>query len=87
MCGFVCTVNLKINNDLILRKFNHLKKIYQHRGPDNINFYSNERSQVLFRRLKIIELSNSANQPFVDDNFVMVYNGEVYNYLELKNDY
>ena len=86
MCGFVCTVNLKINNDLILRKFNHLKKIYQHRGPDNINFYSNERSQVLFRRLKIIELSNSANQPFVDDNFVMVYNGEVYNYLELKND-
>ena len=84
MCGFVCALNLKINNDLIINKFNQLKKINLHRGPDNISFYQNKNSQVLFRRLKIIELSNKANQPFCNKDFVMVFNGEIYNYIELK---
>ena len=86
MCGFVCTVNLKINNDIILNKFKNLEKIHQHRGPDNISLYLNKKIQALFRRLKIIELSDTANQPFMDDNFVMLYNGEIYNFLELKKE-
>ena len=37
-------------------------------------------------RLKIIDLSDNANQPFKseDSNFVLIYNGEIYNYKELK---
>ena len=40
-------------------------------------------------RLKIIDLSDKANQPFKseDSNFVLIYNGEIYNYKELKKDY
>ena len=40
-------------------------------------------------RLKIIDLSNEANQPFKskDKNITIIYNGEIYNYDELKNKY
>ena len=37
-------------------------------------------------RLKIIDLSEKSNQPFRYDNSVLVYNGEIYNFLELKKE-
>src|ERR1051326_8694808 len=38
------------------------------------------------RRLSIIDLSSAADQPMIKDNLVMVYNGELYNYRELKKE-
>ena len=47
-----------------------------------------DKYSILFRRLKIIDLSKNANQPFLsnDGKIVLVFNGEIYNYLELKNE-
>ncbi|HEV2478853.1 MAG TPA: asparagine synthase (glutamine-hydrolyzing) [Puia sp.] len=57
-----------------------------HRGPDADGFYDG--SQVAFghRRLSILDLSSAANQPFFDRSgrYVMVFNGELYNYEEVK---
>lgn len=57
----------------------------RHRGPDKQNFYNDEKVSLGHARLKVIDLSDDANQPFYSKNgrYVMVYNGEVYNFREL----
>ena len=60
-----------------------------HRGPDGEGFWKNEKGNVGFghRRLKIIDLSENAAQPMqYGDRYTIVYNGEIYNYLELKKE-
>jgi asparagine synthase (glutamine-hydrolysing) len=66
--------------------------LLDHRGPDSSGFFHrrfDENSvEFGFRRLSIIDLSESANQPFKssDEKYVAVFNGEIYNYLELRNE-
>lgn len=57
-----------------------------HRGPDNQGEWSDERTYMGHRRLNIIDLSASANQPMDDPSgrYAFAYNGEIYNYLELR---
>lgn len=60
----------------------------QHRGPDHTQTYIDEGFAGLgHNRLSIIDLSPQAHQPFVDTSgrYVLVFNGEIYNYKELKN--
>lgn len=56
-----------------------------HRGPNAVGYYSDETIGLGHRRLSIIDLSEGANQPMhsADNRFVMVYNGEVYNFREI----
>jgi asparagine synthase (glutamine-hydrolysing) len=58
-----------------------------HRGPDAAGFTDlspQKAVQLAHRRLSIIDLSTSANQPFVKDGLHLSYNGELYNYRELR---
>jgi asparagine synthase (glutamine-hydrolysing) len=61
-----------------------------HRGPDFSSFlkYTHEKSKVFIgsNRLKIIDLHDEANQPFVsgDGRYILSYNGEIYNYQEIR---
>jgi asparagine synthase (glutamine-hydrolysing) len=59
-----------------------------HRGPDAGGVWTHEDDRVSIhlghRRLSIIDLSAAADQPMVKDNLVMVYNGELYNYREIR---
>ena len=57
-----------------------------HRGPDSDGFYTEGSLAFGHRRLSIIDLSSAANQPFHDQSgrYVMVYNGEIYNYQEVR---
>ncbi|MDA3866218.1 MAG: asparagine synthase (glutamine-hydrolyzing) [Salinivirgaceae bacterium] len=66
----------------------HLEKMAEalaHRGPDHQGIYHSSNAGLAHRRLSIIDLSDDANQPFYsqDGRYVMVYNGEVYNFKEL----
>jgi asparagine synthase (glutamine-hydrolysing) len=59
-----------------------------HRGPDAAGFTDlspQNAVQLAHRRLSIIDLSTSADQPFVKDGLHLSYNGELYNYRELRN--
>lgn len=58
----------------------------RHRGPDAGGEWFDEAVALGHRRLSIIDISAYANQPMVKDGLVIVYNGEVYNYQELKEE-
>ncbi|MBK8501584.1 MAG: asparagine synthase (glutamine-hydrolyzing) [Saprospiraceae bacterium] len=57
-----------------------------HRGPDSGGIYTEQNVGFGFRRLSIIDLSDHANQPMVntDRNVVLIFNGEIYNYIEIR---
>ena len=63
-----------------------LKDVLHHRGPDENGEYKYKNLTLLHTRLAIQDLS-CGGQPFVHENFVMVFNGEIYNHLELRKDY
>ena len=56
-----------------------------HRGPNAEGYFTDDICSLGHRRLSIIDLSDNANQPMHSENdqYIMVYNGEVYNYLEI----
>ncbi len=57
-----------------------------HRGPDAEGFYLDGPVAFGHRRLSIIDLSEAANQPFIDNSgrYTIIFNGEIYNYAEIK---
>ena len=57
-----------------------------HRGPDGTGVYTDDFVQLGHTRLSIIDLTDAASQPMLsqDARYVITYNGEIYNYLELK---
>ena len=62
-------------------------RYYKHRGPDDEGFYEDDKISLAFRRLSIIDLSNGHQPMFNEDSsMVILFNGEIYNYQELKED-
>ena len=57
-------------------------------GPDDCGVYyaTNARVSLAHRRLSIIDLSSFSRQPFVNERYVLVFNGEIYNYREIAKD-
>ena len=67
-------------------RIDEMLKVQKHRGPDNTSMWNDNLIQLGHNRLSIIDLSEDANQPFENDNYVLVFNGEIYNYLEIKSE-
>tara|TARA_B100002019_G_scaffold266093_1_gene256095 strand:+ start:5490 stop:7304 length:1815 start_codon:yes stop_codon:yes gene_type:complete len=88
MCGFVAVINSKENSEKLRKSFFKLKSINNHRGPDDVKIIHKRNYSLLFRRLEIIDLHKRSAQPFTDQTgkIHLLFNGEIYNYLELKNE-
>lgn len=89
MCGIAGVFSKKLSETNLI----HQILADQHaRGPDNqgLEKYTGLQSEIILghNRLKIIDLTNQANQPMWDDThqYCIVYNGEIYNYLELRSE-
>lgn len=86
MCGISGYISLK--NEVGRENFLRATDKLNHRGPDASGFYSNDDNTLYLghKRLSIIDLSTASNQPFFSKcgRYVMVYNGEVYNFKEIK---
>ena len=83
MCGIIGSIGKKDN------RLN--PSLLEHRGPDGIGMWSSPDSespvQLGHSRLSILDLSANGNQPFIlDDRYVFVFNGEIYNFLELRGE-
>lgn len=59
-----------------------------HRGPDSVGIYNDGQNYLGHTRLSIIDVNDASNQPFysTDKRYVLVFNGEVYNFQELKRE-
>jgi asparagine synthase (glutamine-hydrolysing) len=86
MCGLSGIIN-KIHGPVSEDEIKSMNKKIIHRGPDSEGYYFDKNLALGFRRLSIIDLSNSANQPMTyNDKYVIVFNGEIFNYLEIKQE-
>lgn len=87
MCGIIGSLSRHPENE---ERFIQLRDRLRHRGPDDAGVWRNQAGTVIFghRRLSIIDLSDTSHQPFVSTGgrCVIVFNGEVYNYLEIRKD-
>ena len=83
MCGFVGFTGEVKNKEEILKE---MMDTIVHRGPDSQGSYLDDNIALGFRRLSIIDLSESGRQPLFNEDrtLVLVFNGEIYNYKELK---
>ena len=85
MCGISGYIGNQKIEDSILKKTLSLMK---NRGPDSQNTYKinfkKTNVYLLHSRLSIIDLTEYANQPFSSFDKTLIFNGEIYNYLELK---
>ncbi len=86
MCGITGIVGHQINNSNNHSAIKKMNDAIAHRGPNSEGVWNDEHCFLGHRRLSIIDLSEAGNQPFFsqDKRYVMVYNGELYNYKELK---
>ena len=90
MCGisgFLNFNNYFSHNDL--KRFSlSMSSTLERRGPDSFGIWIEKTQKIALshRRLSIIDLNERSNQPMQSQNrrYVIVYNGEIYNYLELK---
>ena len=87
MCGFVAMLGLngaKTDQPVVERMADAIR----HRGPDDGGVFVSNSVGFGFRRLSILDLSPAGHQPMVspDGQSVLVFNGEIYNYLELRKE-
>ncbi len=84
MCGIVGFINKEDNKEEIIKKM--MTRI-NHRGPDGEGTFIDDDIALGHKRLSIIDLS-TGNQPMFNENerYVIIFNGEIYNYLELKEE-
>ncbi len=87
MCGFTGFANCRLALDHVAIMKDMMDAIV-HRGPDSGGIYSDSDVTFGFRRLKIIDMSDAGSQPMYneDKSCVLVFNGEIYNYEELRNE-
>jgi len=86
MCGFTGIVDSKgyQNTDGLEKKMNAaLKRLYP-RGPDQQDKWKDNNAYIVHARLSIIDTSDAGKQPMAKYNKVVAYNGEIYNFKELK---
>lgn len=84
MCGFIGFIDKKKNKKKIIKD---MADIIVHRGPDSDGYYVDDDCALGFRRLSIIDLSGGTQPIYNEDNsLAIIFNGEIYNYKEIKND-
>lgn len=89
MCGFVGCFYERPNgtNDKFIHLIENMNSIITHRGPDDSGYFFDEHVNLGFRRLSIIDIE-TGHQPlsYENDRFWIIFNGEIYNYIELRED-
>ena len=86
MCGISGIINQN-NLDVSKDEIKSINDLIAHRGPDDEGFYFGKGFAFGHRRLSILDLSSAGHQPMAYmDKYVITYNGEIYNYLEIRKE-
>ena len=85
MCGIIAATSLNGIKKLVPSLKAALDAL-DHRGPDNTSYWYDENVFLGHTRLAIIGLDSASNQPFSYENLSLIYNGEIFNYIEIRED-
>src|ERR1035437_8171665 len=85
MCGITGVLNLN-NEPVLLNTLKAMTERLAHRGPDGVGFFAEENIALGHRRLAILDISENGSQPMTshDGNWVVVFNGCIYNFQSLR---
>jgi asparagine synthase (glutamine-hydrolysing) len=86
MCGIAGLIDLSRTEAENIGILQSMLEVQHHRGPDSTDIWTDKHIFLGHNRLSIIDLSEASNQPMHYKNFSIVFNGEIYNYLELKKE-
>ena len=87
MCGIAGVFNLYANKVIRIEDLKKMTNTISHRGPDDEGTWKNDSNNIGLghRRLSILDLTKKSSQPMhFGSRYSIVYNGEIYNYLEIK---
>ena len=87
MCGILAYIsNKQINQNKILR----IKNLMKNRGPDDQSYkkiqFGKKNLHLFHSRLSIQDLNKRSNQPYIFKDYILIFNGEIYNFKDLKNN-
>jgi asparagine synthase (glutamine-hydrolysing) len=87
VCGICGIINVN-DNPVSTVSISEMMKTMKHRGPDDEGIFIDDNIGLGFVRLSILDLSPAGHQPMKssDGNYVLIFNGEIYNYIELRNE-
>lgn len=85
MCGIILATSSSGIEEIIPSLKSALSSL-DHRGPDNASYLHDQNVFLGHTRLAIIDLDSASNQPFSYENLSLIYNGEVFNYIEIRDD-
>ena len=85
MCRIAGFIDPSVKN--LQEEILHMRDSMQHGGPDDEGVYTDSSHHLALghRRLALIDLSAAGHQPMTDDGLQVIYNGEIYNFKELKS--
>jgi asparagine synthase (glutamine-hydrolysing) len=87
MCGITGFVHFHKERKVDQNRLKNMNDIIYHRGPDGEGFFIHNNVALGHRRLSIIDLSTGDQPMFSEDkNLTLVFNGEIYNYIELRSE-
>jgi asparagine synthase (glutamine-hydrolysing) len=86
MCGIAGFIDSNYSRDAGLDLLENMLASIAHRGPDARGKWNEEHVFLGQNRLSIIDLSEASNQPFLYEDLVISFNGEIYNYIEIKEE-
>lgn len=87
MCGIGGVFCKNFSKENLLKYLNNINNLQKHRGPDNSKIWIDKDLNfgLCHSRLSIIDIDNSADQPFETKNHVIIFNGEIYNFKYLQD--
>ncbi|PIE34626.1 asparagine synthase (glutamine-hydrolyzing) [candidate division KSB3 bacterium] len=87
MCGIAGVINYYEKREVPKRLLEKMVSVLEHRGPDDVGIHANGNVGLGIRRLSIIDLQKGHQPISNEDNSIwVVYNGEIYNYKELRQE-
>ena len=88
MCGINGILNLQTQKKVDERILIKMRDALEHRGPDDKGIFLENNIGFGHRRLSILDTSSAGHQPFLSENgrFVMVFNGEIYNFKDFSSE-
>ncbi len=87
MCGIACYLGK--NKDEQVQFSSCSRSMLQHRGPDDSGIFTDDDVALVHTRLSILDLSQLGHQPMYSScgRYIIVYNGEIYNHLDLRKKF